>query len=198
MIEFKNLSKEDPFILFKETYDDAHNAEQKNIEAISISSFSYKTTEVNSRYVNLKIVDGNKFIFFSNYNSPKALEFNSHDQIAANFYWSSINTQIRMKAKIIKTTKKYNSNYFKKRSFDKNALAISSKQSKPIDSYDEVLLNYQSTKEMKDLSKCPDYWGGFSFTPYYFEFWKGHDSRINKRVCYEKVDHVWNKFLLQP
>lgn len=198
MIKFENLSKESPFILFKKTYDDALNAEQKNIEAVSISSFSFKTAEVNSRYVNLKIVDDNKFIFFSNYNSPKALEFNSHDQIAAKFFWSSIDTQIRIKANITKTSKEYNLNYFKKRSFDKNALAISSVQSKPIDSYDEVLLNFQSTKEMKDLSKCPDYWGGFSFTPYYFEFWEGNDSRINKRVCYEKIDHVWNKFFLQP
>ena len=63
--------------------------------------------------------------------------------------------------------------YFKKRSIDKNALAISSNQSQGIKSYEQVLLKYNEIKDTNDLKKCPDYyWGGFSFIPYYFEFWK--------------------------
>ena len=77
-------------------------ASQKNIEAISISSYNTKKHEVDSRYVNLKFINNDEFIFFSNYKSPKASAFNSHNQIAALLYWPSINVQIRMKAKIRK------------------------------------------------------------------------------------------------
>ena len=49
-----------------------------------------------------------------------------------------------------------------------------------------------------DLKKCPEFWGGYSFTPYYFEFWEGHESRLNKREAYEKSDDSWKHLILQP
>ena len=136
MIEFKNFHKhEKPYAVLKKNYDKAIEAGQQNIEAISISSYSKENNEVDSRYVNLKYIDGNEFIFFSNYKSPKSKSFHSHNQISALFFWPSINVQIRMRAIINKTSNEFNVKYFKQRSFDKNALAISSDQSRIIESY---------------------------------------------------------------
>ena len=198
MIEFDKLSQGAPYLLFKEKYDKALNANQKNIEAISIASFNNEINEVDSRYVNLKFISNDEFIFFSNYNSPKAFSFNSHSQIAALVYWPSINVQIRMRAKIKKTSNDYNQKYFFDRSEEKNALAISSNQSKPIDSYSQVKENYNRSLKNDDLKKCPEFWGGYSFTPYYFEFWEGHVSRLNKREVFEKNDDSWKHLILQP
>jgi pyridoxamine 5'-phosphate oxidase len=198
MIQFNNLNQEIPYQLLKEKYDEALNAGQRGIEAISIASYNKEISEVDSRYVNLKFVTNDEFIFFSNYDSPKASSFNSHNQIAALVYWPSINVQIRMRAKTKKTSKEFNQKYFFDRSEEKNALAISSNQSKPIDSYSLVKENYYKSLKNDDLKKCPDYWGGFSFTPYHFEFWKGHESRLNKREVYKKIDDVWKHFILQP
>lgn len=198
MIIFKNLSKEEPYKIFKAKYDAALDSGQKNIEAISIASYDNQLEEVDSRYVNLKFIDSNQFIFFSNYNSPKATAFKSHNQIAALFYWSSTNVQIRMKGKIKKTSKEFNQMYFFSRSKEKNALAISSKQSEKILSYEEVTKNYEITQKKADLSICPDHWGGFSFIPDYFEFWEGHELRINKRLVFKKIDTKWEKVIIQP
>ena len=198
MIVFNNLSQEPPYLHFKAQYDEALNAKQKNIEAASISSFNHEISEVNARYVNIKFINSEEFIFFSNYDSPKASSFNSHNQIAALLYWSSINVQIRMKAKIKKTSKEFNQNYFFNRSKEKNAIAISSNQSKLIDSYNQVKKNYNKSLTNDNLKKCPEYWGGYSFTPYYFEFWEGHESRINKREVFNKIDGVWEQSFLQP
>ena len=198
MIKFVKLNQEIPYQFFKEKYDEALNAEQKGIEAISISSYNNELSEVDSRFVNLKFISNDEFIFFSNYNSPKATAFNSHNQITALLFWPSINEQIRMKAQIKKTSNEFNQKYFFDRSEEKNALAISSKQSKPIDSYSQVKKNYNKSLKNDDLKKCPEYWGGFSFTPYYFEFWEGHESRINKREIFEKIDGVWEQSFLQP
>ena len=198
MIKFNDLNQETPFQLLKEKYDDALNAGQKGIEAISISSYNKEISEVDSRYVNLKFITNDEFIFFSNYNSPKAASFNSHSQITALVYWPSINVQIRIKANIKKTTNEFNQKYFFDRAENKNALAISSNQSKPIDSYNQVKENYNKSLKNDDLKKCPEFWGGYSFTPYYFEFWEGHESRLNKREVYEKSDDSWKHLILQP
>jgi len=198
MIEFISLSQESPYLLFQKKYEEALSAGQKSIQAIAISSYNNESNEVDSRFVNLKFINEREFIFFSNYNSPKSIAFESHNQIAALFYWPSINVQIRLKAKINKTSITYNNEYFKNRSLDKNAIAISSDQSRLIDSYENVIKNYKKSLESGKLKKCPDFWGGYSFAPYYFEFWEGHNSRLNKRDVYKKVGNTWNHSVIQP
>ncbi len=198
MITFKNLTQEPPYLIFKKKYDEAYNLGQKNIEAISISSYNKKMNEVDSRFVNLKFLNHDKFIFFSNYNSPKSLAFESHDQIAGLFFWTSTNTQIRLKGKIKRCSFDFNSKYFKQRSKEKNALAISSNQSKKVPTYENVLKKYNEVQKNEDLLVCPKDWGGFSFIPYYFEFWEGHELRLNKRVVYEKNINNWQKYYIQP
>lgn len=198
MIQFKNLSQDAPYSIFKDRYDESLNANQTNIEAICIASYSYTEKETNARFVNLKFICDKEFIFFSNYNSPKSKDFISHSQITALIYWNSINVQIRMKAKIKPTSRKFNLEYFAKREKKKNALAISSNQSAKISSYEEVHKNYEKTLKSSNLIECPEYWGGYSFVPYYFEFWDGHESRINKREIYEVVNDNWTNYILQP
>ena len=198
MIQFQNTSDEIPYIEFKNHYDLAANACQQNIEAMVISSYSLKNKLVDSRFVNLKIIDKKKFIFFSNYNSPKASQFREHDQISAVFFWSSINVQIRLKAKITKVPKSYSQEYFQKRSKYKNAIAISSNQSKTINSFESIKKNYDMALASKNVTSCPDYWGGYSFVPYYFEFWKGHKYRLNERKVFKMNKNTWVKSIIQP
>ena len=198
MIKFNDLNQEIPYQLLKAKYDEAVDAGQKGIEAISISSYNKEISEVDSRYVNLKFISNDEFIFFSNYDSPKASAFKSNNQIAALIYWSSINVQIRIKAQIKKTSKEFNQKYFFNRSKEKNALAISSNQSKQINSYSQVIENYNRSLESNDLKKCPEHWGGYSFIPYYFEFWEGHESRVNKRKVFNNIDGIWKHSFLQP
>lgn len=198
MIKFDNLSDETPYRMFKEKYEDSLKANQKIIEAICISSFSSIDNEVNARFVNLKFVKDKEFIFFSNYESPKSQDFISHNQITALIYWNSTNVQIRMKAKIKQTSKKFNMEYFAKRDRRKNALALSSSQSNKIASYEDVSKNYEKSLREGNLEQCPEYWGGYSFIPYYFEFWEGHESRLNRREVYEIKNDEWNHYILQP
>ena len=116
MIEFVTQCSDIPYAIFKKKYDEALNADQKNVEAISISSYDKALNEVNSRFVNLKIIDDKEFIFFSNYMSPKSNEFKEHNQVTVLIFWNTINLQIRIKALIKKTSKEFNKNYFVNRS----------------------------------------------------------------------------------
>ena len=198
MIKFINDNNQDPYIKFKKIYLNAVKSNQNMVEAICISSYNKCNDEVDSRFVNLKYVDNDNFIFFTNYNSSKSEQFSSHNQIAATVFWDSINVQIRIKANIKKKSPTYNKQYFKSRSIKKNALAISSNQSKKITSYQKIIDSYKTTLNNNNLLLCPDYWGGFSFKPYSFEFWEGHNSRINKRELYELTEELWNYSILEP
>jgi pyridoxamine 5'-phosphate oxidase len=197
MIDISNISKDVPYRIFSQYYQKALNEGQQTIEAISISTFNKNKDEVTSRFVNLKYVIDDEWIFFSNYNSDKANDISSHNQISASFYWHSINTQIRIKANIFKSSEIFSDKHFLSRSKEKNALAISSNQSSSIDSYSSIIKNYESTLQHDSLIR-PEYWGGYSFTPYYFEFWEGHDSRLNKRNAYELNNSQWLHKVLQP
>ena len=198
MILFKNNNSHKPYSKIREYYAKAINVGEKFPERINVSSYNIYRNEVSSRYVNLKVIDNDVFIFFTNYTSPKAKDFHYHEQIAATIYWESINIQIRFKAHIKKNGSDANNQYFTSRSKEKNALAISSNQSKTINSYDEVVEKYHTALKNKDLSKCPNYWGGFSFTPYEIEFWEGNEFRLNKRNLYTKDNTSWNHFILEP
>ena len=199
MINLEKISEKEPYKVFLDYHNAAKLNGQKNVEAISISSFNFENNQVESRYVNLKYIIDEEWIFFSNYNSKKASDFSSHDQISVLFYWDLLNVQIRIKAHIKKTDCAFSDLHYSKRNMSKNAIAVSSKQSKQIDSYDEVISNYQSALNNKDvLKKRPRYWGGYSFTPFYFEFWEGHEFRLNKRNIFHISDNEWKSFIIQP
>ena len=197
MINFKKLSKQAPYVIFNDKYILARSAKQKNIEAACISSYSSISKEVTARYVNIKFINNKDLIFFSNYSSQKAKDFLIHDQITCLFFWNKINLQIRIKAKIKKTSKKFNQEYFSNRDPKKNALAIASRQSDSIESYNELKESYYESLNSADLTTCPDYWGGYSLTPYYFEFWEGHQSRLNRRETFDLQDGQWIRNFLQ-
>ena len=80
----------------------------------------------------------------------------------------------------------------------KKCLAICSNQSKILTSYEDLVDNYKLVLQEKDLSIRPDYWGGFIVEPYYFEFWEGHQNRLNKRECFKLNQNIWHKDLLWP
>ena len=201
MIKFINIINSEPYNLFEKFYKKALDHNEKFIEAISVSSYDKTSNQVDSRYVNLKYIIKDEWVFFSNYNSPKSVQFRSHDQVAITILWKSIYTQIRLIAKIKQSPSNLSDKHFNERSDEKNALAVSSNQSGIIESYEDVVENYEKTLEdKKKLLNRPEYWGGFSFKPYSFEFWEGNDFRLNKRVKYTNDDSNdgWTKFYLQP
>ena len=199
MIRFEYLDKSTPYKKFKYFYNRASLKSEKNIDAACISSFNTSNKEITSRFVNIKYVFDDSLVFFSNYDSPKGIQFQSHNTVSALFFWSSIYVQIRMKAKIIKTDEAFSDEHFYKRSDSKNILAIVSEQSKEIDSYQSIVKKYENFKNMDNKITRPKNWGGYKIKPFYIEFWKGHDSRINKReVFYMESNHDWRKKILQP
>ena len=200
MIIFRNLSDAAPYKKFKDTYHKALKNNEKNIEAACISSYNTNNKEISSRFVNIKYINDDKLYFYTNYNSPKAKDFINHNQTAINFFWKTLNVQIRILGHIKKTSSKESDEYFKKRDINKNSLAISSNQSEQIKSYADIRKNFYDVLESKKIDKCkrPNFWGGYYILPYYFEFWIGDDHRLNRRKAFELNGKNWITYFLQP
>jgi len=199
MIDISEIGTSEPFRRFNFFYDKASKNNQKSIDALTVCSFNLFLQETDVRIVNLKYIKKNKFIFFTNYKSKKANDFESHPQVSALIFWNTINVQIRIKGIIKKTSSKLSDDHFKKRSLKKNALAISSCQSQTTHSYNIVKKKYEDMFNSDyDLESRPEYWGGYEINPYYFEFWEGNDSRINKREVFKNSNGHWRQSFLQP
>ena len=200
MIELDRSEQSEPYVKFYSLYDQCIKKNQNLPQVIALSSYDKLSEQSDVRYVNLKYIHGEEWIFFTNYNSLKAKHFETNNKISGAIYWDKIDIQIRIKGIIKRKNESFSDIHFSKRDKAKNALAISSYQSQSIISYEKIIENFQKVlaQNEKSLKKRPNYWGGYSLTPYFIELWQGHSSRINKREVFEKIDGIWNKSFLQP
>ena len=98
MIKFYKLSKDEPYNIFKDYYDKALIKKQKNIEAVAISSLNTSNKEVNSRFVNLKYIKDDNWVFLQ----IMILQKQKSSRCVIKFmlcFWHELNVQIRIKAK---------------------------------------------------------------------------------------------------
>jgi len=188
-----------PFSIFKKLYYDAIQKDQPNADAMAIST-SNNNNVVSSRFVNLKYIVNNELIFFTNYNSPKFTDIKFNPNVSCLIYWQNTNVQIRICGKADASSNKISDKHFDDREYSKNVAAISSNQSKTIESYERLMSIYEENlkKYSNALPKRPNNWGGVSIKPSYFEFWYGSNVRLNKRECFCKVNDLWQKSILQP
>ena len=55
-----------------------------------------------SRFINIKYINNDEFIFFSNYKSSKAEDIDANKNVSLTFFWNSINVQIRIQGVVEK------------------------------------------------------------------------------------------------
>ena len=189
-----------PFTIFENTYNNALDSGQQNIEAMCLSTSDKNFTY--SRMVNVKYILNDKLIFFSNYNSNKAKQIQISENVACLFFWPQINSQIRLLGTIRNSSNEFSNDHFSNRSIYKNALAISSNQSQQIESYEKVKNKYKTVlSNYTESTNRPSYWGGYEITPNYFEFWKGEKNRLNLREEFKLIDskqNLWSRCYLEP
>ena len=197
---FNNLHKERPFELFHDYYARAEEHGDKFAEAGCISSVD-QANQPHSRFVNFKYFFEDNLIFFSNYESHKAQQFEANNKVSVNFWWPNLEVQVRIEGIISKCEEKFSDEHFQGREPGKNIAAIISEQSKEIESYELLKDKYQAMKEKVENGEYtksrPEKWGGYQIKVNFFEFWEANDDRLNYRECYRRDGDSWSKFFLQ-
>jgi pyridoxamine 5'-phosphate oxidase len=153
-----------------------------------------------TRMVLLKELQRDQFIFYTNYESKKALELAKHPVAAINFYWPNMIRQVRIRGSVEKLSIDKNENYFKTRPRNAQLSATASHQSKMIPSRESL------EKEIKKLEEhfshhevpCPAYWGGYAVKAFEYEFFQGREWRTHDRMLFTLEDEKWKLTRLSP
>lgn len=191
-----------PFVQFELWLEDAlmHPIPEANAMTLSTSDLN---NQPNARTVLLKKYDETGFVFFGHYDSQKGQELAVNPKACLLFWWGPLNRQIRLQGSVVKLDTKSSDAYFHSRSLPSQIAASVSPQSKPLLNNDKNILisEYESllTRHQKEntLPKRPDYWGGFKFLAYRFEFWQGSAHRLHDRFIYEYHEQNQNWSIIQ-
>lgn len=190
--------KDSPFEQFKIWYQTALSKINKDPNAMLLSTYDGKTPR--GRIVLLKELDEKGFVFFSNYESDKSKEIDSHPNASITFFWSTLERQVRIEGKIERTSSQDSDAYFLSRPLGSRLGAWASPQSKKIESREWLINeveNYKNKFGEQDIQR-PENWGGFRLIPNYFEYWQGASSRLHDRISYEPENGFWIKNRLAP
>ncbi|MEN3328814.1 MAG: pyridoxamine 5-phosphate oxidase [Acidobacteriota bacterium] len=189
----------DPIKQFQLWFNDAFAAGLPMPEAMTLATATPEG-KPSARMVLLKQVDGDGFVFFTNYASAKAEQLDANPYAALVFYWAKLDRQVRVEGSVVRTSAQESCDYFKTRPRESQIGAWASAQSQTIDSRD-VLEQRARELEAMYLNRevdCPEYWGGYRLKPERIEFWKSRVGRLHDRILYQRDATGWSITRLAP
>lgn len=198
-IGLSKIKERNPYILFDKWFDLASKKEISDPNAISLSTVNSKG-QPNVRIVLMKSFNEDGLTFYTNSNSSKGMEIESNANIAACFYWKSIERQVRVRGKVRKISGKDSDIYFSSRDRKSKIGAWASLQSKQLKNRKELEKRFNLiSKKYKNIDiPRPPHWGGFIIKPIEIEFWHNKPHRLHERVLFKIKKRKWVKSFLYP
>ena len=189
---------DDPLVLFEQWQKDANVAGLADPTGVVVATVQ-PDGSIRQRFVLLKGVSEDGFIFFTNYNSDKAAALAQNHRSSMLFPWNELDRQVSVSGKVEKIAESDSDAYFAARPRASQIAAWTSQQSQPIASRAALEAQYQATLERFDGNDVarPPHWGGFRLVPERIEFWQGGEDRLHDRFVYQYANG-WNRLRLQP
>ena len=153
-----------------------------------------------SRVVLLRGVNEDGLKFYTNYTSNKGMELEQNNKVALNFFWPTVERQVRVEGELQKLTDAESDAYFNSRPRESQIGAWVSPQSATIDSREilnERFREFTDKFEGQPVPR-PAHWGGYIIRPKYFEFWQGRPNRLHDRLTYTSAEGNWSIGRMAP
>ncbi|MEL6835944.1 MAG: pyridoxamine 5'-phosphate oxidase [Bacteroidota bacterium] len=190
----------DPLVQFQRWFKTAQESTVKEPNAMTLATVG-ADGRPKARIVLLKQVDGDGFIFYTNYDSQKGQDMAANPFASLVFFWDVLQRQVRVAGQVEKITAEESEAYFQSRPKGSQIGATVSPQSQVIPDRDglktkvaELEALYAETEKLP----LPNNWGGYRLVPDKVEFWQGRSSRLHDRIRYRMVDGAWKRERLAP
>lgn len=182
--------EQNPIIQFHRWFLDAQRANILEPNATVLSTITEDMFPT-ARTVLLKAYDEKGFVFFSSYNSNKAVHIDNNPKVSLLFVWLEMERQIKITGIAKKIGAAESFGYFMNR-FNKIGSWIIEKNSL---CSARSLLENKLGEMLADLKKrkiqFSKKWGGYRVAPISFEFWQGSDDKLYSRFLYKKRGGAW-------
>lgn len=190
----------DPFVQFEQWFAQAEACEVAEPNAMCLATVG-ADGQPSTRVVLLKAFNKQGLVFYTNYESRKAIEMEANPRVSVNFLWLPLQRQVNVTGRVERVSKVEALKYFISRPFASRLGAWSSPQSQVITSRQilEAKLDQMKRKFADGEVPLPDHWGGYRIVPETFEFWQGGGGRLHDRFMYRLDDAgQWKPARLAP
>jgi pyridoxamine 5'-phosphate oxidase len=191
---------ENPFLIAQNWLQEAEASEPNDPNAIALSTVDTEGMP-NIRMVLLKGIEEDAFVFYTNYESAKAVELDSAGKVAFVMHWKSLRRQIRVRGTVVREDGPKADEYFASRSLKSRLGAWASRQSRPLKNRASLLAEVATvTAKHGATPQRPPFWGGYRVTPTEIEFWADGDFRLHDRFVWRRENDVsaWAVKRLNP
>ena len=153
-----------------------------------------------ARIVMLRGFDERGFVFYTNYNSRKAVELGENPWAGLAFNWPGCGRQVRAEGPVERVTAEESDAYFQGRPRESQIEAWASPQSQVVAGRQWLERRWQEQgAKFPDQLPRPEWWGGYRLRPDVVEFWQQRPHRMHDRLRYRKRDDGrWSLERLAP
>jgi len=189
---------DDPFAIAQDWLDAAGEGELNDPNAIALATVDASGMP-NARMVLLKEIEaqgapsGGAFVFYTNYDSAKAVEVEQAGKAAFVMHWKSLRRQVRVRGIVEREDGPQADEYYASRSLKSRLGAWASKQSRPLSSRSALMAEVAKVTATKGANPPrPSFWGGFRIIPNEIEFWADGKFRLHDRFVWRRADRKEN------
>jgi pyridoxamine 5'-phosphate oxidase len=189
----------EPIKQFEKWWNEALQSRIEEVNAMTLATCNSKG-HPSARIVLLKGFSGKGFIFFTNYESKKALEIKETPYACLVFFWKELERQIRIEGVVQKISQTDSDDYFLQRPEASRISAWSSPQSSVIKDrniLEKYVSHYRQAFKNGNIPR-PPFWGGYIVKPSSIEFWQGRPGRLHDRLLYTQIATGWKIERLAP
>ena len=192
---------DDPITHFNAWFAEAEKAEPNDANAMTLATVGADGMP-SARMVLLKGIDGQGFVFYTNFESRKGRQLLDHPKAALCFHWKSLRRSVRVEGPVEQVSDAEADAYFASRPRGSQIGAWASKQSRPLTArleLEKAVASYAAKFHIGAVPR-PPYWSGFRVLPHRIEFWQDKPFRLHDRLVFSRAAgaNAWTTERLFP